>query len=127
MHAVRRAMDTGGMRKDGTAKAGEGAAGPWQPWTVAVPCVVAFVSSGLLVAADGIAGVMGSWDTPAPGLWWIRYAIIGHCLLAVASVVLFGLGVKNPAFRRTAAIMAWTILPVGFGWLLLVGRVLIGH
>jgi hypothetical protein len=127
MPAARHAMDTGGMRKDGTARAGERAGGPWQPWTVAVPCGVAFVSSGLLIVADGIVGVMGSWDTPVPGLWWIRYAIIGHCLLAAASVVLLGLGLKNPAFRRTAAILAWAILPVGFGWLVLVGRVLMGH
>ncbi|MGO8883064.1 MAG: hypothetical protein ACLPUO_17725 [Streptosporangiaceae bacterium] len=49
----------------------------WQRWTIWLPGTLAFAASGLLIGADGIAGVMGSWDTPEPGLGWIKVAITG--------------------------------------------------
>ena len=56
----------------------------WRPWAILLPCVLAFAASGLVVGTDGLAGVMGSWDTPAPGLRWTKMGILGHCILAAA-------------------------------------------
>lgn len=91
-----------------------------------MPCTVAFVASGLLVVADGLASVMGSWDTPAPGLWWLKIAAIGHGVLAVSSVALLCAGISRASWRRAAAITAWTIVPVGVAGLLLAGRLASG-
>jgi hypothetical protein len=40
----------------------------------------------------------------------------------VASALALAAGVRFPARRRAAAITAWIIIPVGFGWFLLTGR-----
>jgi hypothetical protein len=96
--------------------------GTWRPWTIWLPCVLAFVASGLYVVADLFGKVMGGWDTPAPGLPWLNAAIIGHCVLAVAAVVAAWAGVKFSSRRRAAAITAWMIIPVGFALILLFGR-----
>ena len=110
------------MRDALAARAGR----TWRPWTVRVPATLAPVSSVLFVVADGFAGVMGSWDTPMPGLWWVRVGIIGHCVLAALAIVLLVVGMRSASWRRTAAISAWMIIPVGFGWLVLVGRLISG-
>jgi len=90
--------------------------------SVAVPCALGFVVSGVLVIADGLAGVMASWDTPSPGIGWIRVAMAGHCLLAAASAVLFGLCLRSPSRHRAEAIAAWLVIPVAVGWFVLAGR-----
>jgi hypothetical protein len=100
--------------------------GTWRPWTIWLPCVLAFIWSILLIVADGLAGVMGSWDTPMPGLGWIKVGMIGHCALAAASVVVLVAGLRFPSRRRAAVIAAWMIIPAGIGWLLLVGRLVSG-
>ncbi len=94
--------------------------------SVVLACVLGFAVSGLLVIADGLAGVMASWDTPSPGIGWIRVAMVGHCLLAVASVVLFGLGTRPSSRHRGETIAAWLIIPVALGWFLLAGRLAAG-
>jgi hypothetical protein len=94
----------------------------WRLWAICLPAALAFIASVLFIVADAIAGVMGSWDTPVPNLWWIKFAIIGHCVLAVLALVLLAVGVHNSSWRRVAVIGAWMIIPVGFGWLLLIGR-----
>lgn len=98
----------------------------WRPWTIWLPCTLAFTASGLLIVADWFAMVMGSWDTPAPGLRWIKAAIIGHCALAAASVVVLGAGMRRPGWRRAAAITAWMIIPAGVASFLLAGRLASG-
>jgi hypothetical protein len=98
----------------------------WRRGTIWLPGTVAFAASGLLIVADGLAGVMGSWDTPAPGLRWIKVGVVGHCILAAASVVVLGAGVRRPSWRRGAAITEWMIVPVGFAWFLLTGRLASG-
>jgi hypothetical protein len=98
----------------------------WPLWTAAVPCGLAIVVSGLLAIADALAGVMASWDTPAPGIGWIRVAIIGHCVLAVASVVLLGLAVRPSSHHRFEGMAAWTIILAGLAWFLLAGRLASG-
>jgi hypothetical protein len=110
------------MPKESAARPGK----PWQLWTAAVPCGLAIVVCGLLAIADGLAGVMASWDTPSPGIGWVRVAVIGHCVLAVASGVLLGLALRRSSRHRGEAIAAWTIIIAGAGWFLLAGRLVSG-
>lgn len=100
--------------------------GRWQLWTVVLSGGVAFAASGLLAIADGLAGVMASWDTPAPGIVWIKAGIAGHCVLAAASIVVLGLGMRPASRHRGEAIAAWMIIGLGIGWFLLVGRLVSG-
>lgn len=104
------------------------ATAPWGAWTVVLPCVLAVVWSALLLVADGAVGVMASWDeTPVPGGGlWVTAGLVGHCVLAVAGVLLFGAGLRLPAVRPAVAAAAWLIIPAGFGWLLLTGRLVGG-
>ena len=95
-------------------------------WTIWLPCTLAFTASGLLIVADGFAVVMGSWDTPAPGLHWIKAGIVGHCALAAASVVVLVAGIRRPGWRLAAAITAWMIIPAGVASFLLAGRLASG-
>jgi hypothetical protein len=96
-------------------------AGGWRPWTILLPGVLALFWSALLILADGATAVMASWDTPMPGARWVPVGLAGHCLLGAASVALLATGLSIPARRRAAAIAAWLIIPVGFGWLLFLG------
>jgi hypothetical protein len=98
----------------------------WRPWSIWLPCTLAFTASGLLIVADALAMVMGSWDTPAPGLRWIKAAIIGHCALVAASVVVLGAGIRRPGWRPAAAVSAWMIIPAGVASFLLAGRLASG-
>ena len=98
------------------------AAGPeqvWPLWAIWLPCTLAFVMSGALLFTDLVAQLMGSWDSPAPGLGWCRAAAAGHCALAAADVGLLAAGTRRPAWRRPAAISAWMIIPAGIGLLAL--------
>jgi hypothetical protein len=112
-----------GLVKDALAAP---AARTWRPWTLWLPCVLAFIWSGLLVVADGLAGVMGSWDTPQPGLGWVKAGMIGHCVLAAASVLILVAGLSIPSWRRIAVIAAWAIIPAGVGWVLLATHLISG-
>ena len=94
----------------------------WRPWTVWLACGVAVVWSGLLVVADGFGAVMGSWDTPAPGLGWLGGGAAGQGVLATGAVGVLVAGVTRPHWRRRAAIAAWTMIPVAFAWFVLTGR-----
>ena len=94
----------------------------WRPWSIWLPCVLAFVWSGALVVADGAAAIMGSWDTPAPGLGWLGIGAAGLGVLAALDVGILVVGVKRPRWRRVAVIAAWTLIPVGFAWFVLTGR-----
>ena len=110
--------------EDRDEDAGPGRA--WRPWTIWLPGLLALAASGLLVIADALAGVMGSWDTPAPGLRWITAAVIGHCAPAVLSLVVLAAGATRPSRRRAAAIAAWMIIPAGVAWFLLAVRLASG-
>jgi hypothetical protein len=98
----------------------------WRPWTLWLACTVAFAVCGLLIVAEGLAGVMGSWDTPEPGIGWIKVGVIGQCVMAVASVAVLVAGLRQARWRRAAVIAAWAIIPVGFGWFVLTGRLVGG-
>jgi hypothetical protein len=103
-------------------KLASGADGVWRPWSIWLPCVLAFIWSGALVVADGAAAIMGSWDTPAPGLGWLGVGAAGQGVLAAVDVGILVAGVKRPGWRRAAVIAAWTLIPVGFAWFILTGR-----
>ena len=91
-----------------------------------VPGVLALLWSALLILADGATGIVASWDTPMPGARWITTGLVGHCVLGVASAALLVMGLSVPDRRRVAAIAAWLIIPAGFCWLLLMGRLIGG-
>jgi hypothetical protein len=111
---------------NGVQDTAEAPGGPWRPWTICVAGVAAIAASLLLLVADGLAGVMASWDTPAPGRGWLAVAAAGHVALAGGSIVVFAAGLGHPTRRRAAVIMAWAIIPVGVGWFLLCGRLASG-
>ena len=72
--------------------------------------------SGLLIIADGLSGVMGSWDTPAPGLGWLGVGAAGQGVLAVGTVAALVTGLRRPRSRRAAAVSAWVIVAAEVGW-----------
>jgi hypothetical protein len=97
----------------------------WRPWTLWLPCVLALLWSLFLIFADFLAAVFANFtDSAPPNESWVDPTIIGHCILAGASVVALVVGLRNPARRRAAIITAWVIIPVGLGWLALMPRVL---
>jgi len=99
----------------------------WRPWTIWLPCVLAFFWSGFLIFLDvvfALASLLN--DNAEPQTGWVYPAVIGQCVLAGASVVALLVGLRSPSRRRTAAITAWMIIPVGLGWLVLIGRLLAG-
>jgi hypothetical protein len=104
----------------------EAPGGLWRPWTIWVAGVAALAASLLLLVADGLAGVMASWDTPAPGRGWLAVAAAGHVALAGGSVILLAAGLGRPTQRRAAVILAWAIIPIGVLWFLLCGRLASG-
>jgi hypothetical protein len=82
-------------------------------------CVLAAAAGGLLAAADLAGAVMGSWDTPAPGLGWLKAGAIGQLGLAAAAVAVLVAGAAHPSWRRRAAVMAGAIIALEAGWFLL--------
>jgi hypothetical protein len=90
----------------------------WRPWTIWLPGALGVAISGLLILADGFAGVLASWGAIS-GLRWLTAGMIGHGVLAAASVLVLGAGLSYPSRRRAAAITAWAIILAGCGWFLL--------
>jgi hypothetical protein len=85
-------------------------------------CVLAVAAAGLLALTDLAGIVMGSWDTPGPGLGWLKAGAIGQFGLAVAAVAAVAVlvaGAARPSRRRGAAVMAGTIIALEVGWFLL--------
>ena len=74
---------------------------------------------GLLAVTDLAGIVMGSWDTPAPGLGWLKAGAIGQLGLAAAAVVVLVVGAARPSWRPRAAVMAGAIIALEAGWFLL--------
>ena len=105
-----------------TGKPTPEADGAWRLWSLWLPCALAFAWSGLLVVADALAEVMGSWDTPTPGLGWLGVGAAGQGVLAAVGVGILVTGVRQPRRRRAAVIAAWMLIPVAFAWFILTGR-----
>jgi hypothetical protein len=91
------------------------AAGAWRPWSIWLPAALAFVWSGLLAVGDGYAAVMGSWDTPMPGLGWLGVGAAGQGVLAAVDV---DSSMTRRAFARSAgrgqhALKLESLIPAG--------------
>ena len=89
------------------------------PWSLWLACALAAAVAGLLALTDLAGIVMGSWDTPAPGLGWLKAGAIGQLGLAVAAVAALVAGTARPRWRRRAAVMAGAIIALEAGWFLL--------
>jgi len=86
-------------------------------WSIWLPCVLAFLWSGFLIFGDVIATLASLLnDNAEPQTGWVYPAVFGHCVLAGASVLALRVGLRSPSRRRTAAIAAWMIIPLGLGW-----------
>jgi hypothetical protein len=85
-------------------------------WIIWLPCGIAFGGAGLLALADGYAAVMGSWDTPSPGLGWLGAGAAGQGVLAAGTVAVLVTGLRRPRWRRAAAVGAWVIVAAEVGW-----------
>jgi len=70
--------------------------GAWRPWSIWLPCAPTFACSGALIMAAGAAAVMGSWDTPAPGLSSLAIGAAGQGVLAAVDVGILMAGAKRP-------------------------------
>jgi hypothetical protein len=102
-------------------------AGPtWRPWTICLPGLLAPATAAALVLIDLVGMVMGSWDTPAPGLHWLTTGIIGQCVLAAVAVIVLVAGTKNSSLRRGAVISAWALIAAEIGWFVLTARLASG-
>jgi hypothetical protein len=49
-------------------------------------CALSVAAAGLLALTDLAGIVMGNWDTPGPGLGWLKAGAIGQVGPAVAAV-----------------------------------------
>ena len=82
-------------------------------------CALAVAAAGLLAVIDLAGIVMGSWDTPAPGLGWLKAGAFGQLGLAAVAVAVLVAGAACPRWRASAAVMAGAIIAVEVGWFLL--------
>ena len=89
------------------------------PWAMWLACALAVAAAVLLALTDLAGIVMGSWDTPALGLGWLKAGAIGQLGLAVATVAVLVAGAAHPSWRRGAAVMAGAIIALEAGWFLL--------
>src|SRR5580704_9271693 len=98
---------------------------PGRPGRVPLPramwlvCAFAVATAGLLAVIDLAGIVMGSWDTPAPGLGWLEAGALGQLGLAAVAVAVLVTGAARPRWRVSAAVMAGAIIAVEAGWFLL--------
>jgi hypothetical protein len=90
-----------------------------RPWALWLAGVLAAAAGGLLALTDLAGVVMGSWDSPAPGLGWLKAGAIGQLSLAAAAVVVLVAGAARPGWRRRAAVTAGAVIALEAGWFLL--------
>jgi hypothetical protein len=76
------------------------------PRALWLTCALAVAAASLLALIDLVGIVMGSWDSPAPGLGWLKAGAIGQLGLAVAVFAVFAAGAARPSWRRGAAVVA---------------------
>ena len=98
-----------------------------RPWSIWLPCVLAFLWSVFLIFIDVVLSLLSNLtDSAPPPQGWVYPAIIGHLVLAGVSVIALVTGLRVPSRRRAAAIAAWVVIPAGLGWLVLCIRLLGG-
>ena len=94
-------------------------------WPMWLPGAFAVAVGGLFAVIDLAGMVMGSWDTPVPGLGWLKAGAIGQLALVIAAVTVLVAGAAHPSWRRGAAITACVIIVLEIGWFMLT-RLLVG-
>ena len=78
----------------------------------------AAAAAGCSSLTDLAGMVMGSWDTPAPGLSWLEAGAIGQVGLALAAVTVLVAGVARSRWRGAAVVMAGALIAVEVAWFL---------
>jgi hypothetical protein len=108
------------MNGGGTLGAGaEGTTGGApQPWLIVMPGILGIVSSVLLIVVDAGGLIMGSWG-PQPGLGWLKSDLAANAVLFLVAVAALFVGLSTPGIRRTAIIVAWLVIPVGWALFLM--------
>jgi hypothetical protein len=99
---------------------------PWRPWTVWLPAGLAILGAAALIFVDSVGLIMGSWDTPAPGLAWLKAGIAGQCALGVAATGLLVAGLSAPGRRRACAGSAWLVVAAEVAWFVVTARLVSG-
>jgi hypothetical protein len=87
-------------------------------WAIWLPAALAVTGAVLFILVDEAGLIMGSWDTPAPGLGWLRAGVAGQVLLAAAALATLITGMTSARWHRTAVVTGWVIVAVGCGWFL---------
>ena len=96
----------------------------WRPWTLWLPCALAFVWSGLLFAVYAVGAVLNNLETnPQPAQNWLTNALIGDGVLAGVSILLLFVGLRFPSWRQACAITAWMVIPAGLAWVVVMRSV----
>lgn len=91
----------------------------WRPWTLWLPCVLAFLWSVLVIVAANFAELSSCLSTCERGTGGINTVARWHWVLATVSVLVLVTGLRFPSWRRTAVITAWIIIPVELGGILI--------
>jgi hypothetical protein len=105
---------------DGRSDGGTGR--PWRPWTIWLAAGLGVLAAAVLIFVDLVGLVMGSWDTPAPGLHWLKAGIGGQCGLLVTAAGLLAVGQSSPARRRGCVLAAVAVVAAEVGWFVLTAR-----
>jgi hypothetical protein len=98
----------------------------WRPWTIWLPGGLVLLGAAGLIFVDLVGLVMGSWDTPAPGLHWLKAGIAGQCVLGAAGGGALAAGLTGPDRRRACAVCAWLIVAAEIAWFVLTARLASG-
>ena len=99
---------------------------PPRAWTIWLPAGLGLLGAAGLSFVDLVGLIMGSWDTPSPGLPWLKAGIAGQCLLGTAAVGALVAGLTGPDRRRICAIAAWVIVAAEGAWFMLTVRLASG-
>jgi len=105
----------------------------WARWTVVLPGSLALVEAVALGAVgwwavgfgvgsnctdDFSCGSTSCAPCASFNAWWVAGGI-GQWVLAVAGLALLVLGLRRPAWRRFAALAAWSLIPLAIAWIVI--------
>jgi len=95
---------------------------PYRAWTIWLPAGLGLLGAAGLIFVDVVGLVMGSWDTPAAGLHWLKAGIAGQCVLLVAAGGALVTGLATPGRRRACVAAAWLTAVAEVAWFVLTAR-----
>ena len=93
----------------------------WRYGTVVVPCLVAFVAAGLIVAASLAFQPTHGFDLAGTAVAWVQADRAGQLAACVATAVLLIAAAQRPRWRRAIALTVWSLASLQFGFFLLAG------